>query len=87
MPNVPVVVNDEFCTYTLHDTGYSNSFCTHSLMAKLNLKCPKMSYQLNTLHGSGSRRTEVTTLTISYHDGKEYSYEECASNSKHTNIN
>ena len=71
MPIVPVVVNDEFCTYALLDTGSSNSFCTRSLMTKLNLKCPKLSYQLNTLHGSGSQRTEVTTLKMSSHDGKE----------------
>ena len=71
MPIVPVVVNDEFCKYALLDTGSSNSFCTRSLMTKLNLKCPKLSYQLNTLHGSGSQRTEVTTLKMSSRDGKE----------------
>ena len=71
MPIVPVVVNDEFCTYALLDTGSSNSLCTRSLMTKLNLKCPKMSYQLNTLHGSGSQRTEVAMLKMSSRDGKE----------------
>ena len=71
MPIVPVVVNDEFCTYALLDTGSSNSFCTRSLMTKLNLICPKLSYQLNTLHGSGSQRTEVATLKMSSRDGQE----------------
>ena len=68
---VPVVVNDKLCTYALLDTGSSNSFCTRSLMTKLNLKCPKMLYQLNTLYGSGSQRTEVATLNMSSLDGKE----------------
>ena len=71
MSIVPVVINDEFCTYALLDTGSSNSFCTRSLMTKLNLKCPKLSYQLNTLHGSGSQRTEVATLKMSSRDDKE----------------
>ena len=71
MPIVPVVVNDEVCTYALLDTGSSNSFCTRSLMTKLNLKCPNSSYLLNTLHGSGSQRTEVATLNMSSRDGKE----------------
>ena len=51
--------------------GLAIVFSIRSLMTKLNLKCPKMSYQLNTLHDSGSQRTEVATLKMSSRDGKE----------------
>ena len=64
MPIVPVVVNGVFCTYALMDSGSSHIFCTRGLLTKLDLKCPKMSYELNTLHGSGRPRTEVATLQI-----------------------
>ena len=55
-------------------------------MTKLNLKCPKMSYQLNTLHGSGSQHAYLS-LKMSSRGAKESMImKNVLVTEKHTNI-
>ena len=71
MPTLPVTINGTFRTFALLDTGSSTTFCTRRLMDKLKLQGTKLSYQLQTLHGSMDNCSEVVHFEMSSEDGTE----------------
>ena len=68
MPTLPVTING---TFALLDTGSSTTFCTRRLMDKLKLQGTKLSYQLQTFHGSMDSCSEVVHFEMSSVDGTE----------------
>ena len=74
MPTVPVVIDGTFHTCALLDTGSSTTFCSKRLVDELKLQGPKMSYKLQTLHGSKDRFSEAVDFQVSSKDGTECLY-------------
>ena len=74
MPTVPVVIAGTFHTCALLDTGSSTTFCSKRLVDKLKLQGAKMSYKLQTLHGSKDRFSEAVDFQVSSKDGTECLY-------------
>ena len=68
MPTVPVVIDGIFHTSALLDTGSSTTFCTKRLVEELKLQGVKMSYKLQTLHGSKDRCSDVVDFQVSSED-------------------
>ena len=69
MPTVPVVINETFHTFAILDTGSSASFCSRRMLNKLKLQGSKISYQLQTLHGSNSTCSKAVNIRTSSKDG------------------
>ena len=74
MPTVPVVIDGTFHTCALLDTGSSTTFCSKRLVDELKLQGAKMSYKLQTLHGSKDRFSEAVDFQVSSKDGTECLY-------------
>ena len=74
MPTVPVVIDGTFHTCALLDTGSSTTFCSKHLVDELKLQGAKMSYKLQTLHGSKDRFSEAVDFQVSSKDGTECLY-------------
>ena len=68
MPTVPVVIDGIFHTSALLDTGSSTTFCTKRLVEELKLQGVKMSYKLQTLHGSKDSCSDVVDFQVSSED-------------------
>ena len=64
MPIVPIIVNDSYATYALLDTGSNSSFCTKRLMDKLDVCGKIIDYELNTLHGVNSTRSQSVKFNV-----------------------
>ena len=74
MPTVPVVIDGTFHTCALLDTGSSTTFCSKRLVDELKLQGAKMSYKLQTLHGSKDCFSESVDFQVSSKDGTECLY-------------
>ena len=74
MPTVPVVIDGTFHTCALLDTGSSTTFCSKRLVDELKLQGAKMSYKLQTLHGSKDCFSEAVDFQVSSKDGTECLY-------------
>ena len=68
MPTVTVVIDGIFRTSALLDTGSSTTFCTKRLVEELKLQGVKMSYKLQTRHGSKDRCSDVVDFQVSSED-------------------
>jgi len=72
IPIVPVVVNDQFNTYALLDTGSNTTFCTRAMVKSLAVQGYNMTYKLSTLGTSSEvKNTEVVNLCVKSKNGKE----------------
>ena len=74
MPTVHVVIDGTFHTCALLDTGSSTTFCSKRLVDELKLQGAKMSYKLQTLHGSKDRFSKAVDFQVSSKDGTECLY-------------
>ena len=74
MPTVPVVIDGTLHTCALLDTGSSTTFCSKRLVDELKIQGAKMSYKLQTLHGSKDRFSEAVDFQVSSKDGTECLY-------------
>ena len=74
MPTVPVVIDGTFHTCALLDTGSSTTFCSKRLVDELKIQGAKMSYKLQTLHGSKDGFSEAVDFQVLSKDGTECLY-------------
>ena len=74
MPTVPVVIDSTFHACALLDTGSSTTFCSKRLVDELKLQGAKMSYKLQTLHGSKDCFSEAVDFQVSSRNGTQCLY-------------
>ena len=71
MTIVPIIVNGTYETYALLDTGSNSSFCTNRLMSNLDVNSKIIDYELNTLHGANSTRSQSVKFNVMSQDRSE----------------
>ena len=64
MPIVPIIVNGTYETYALLDTGSNSSFCTNRLVSNLDVHGKIIDYELNTVHGVNSTRSQSVKFNV-----------------------
>ena len=68
LPVIEVIVNDCHGAHALLDTGSTNSFCSKSLMEKLNLCATDSKLTLSTLSGTSKQSTKVVDFKVTSSD-------------------
>ena len=68
---VPIIVNGTYETYALLDTGFNLSFCTNRLVSNLDVHGKIIDYELNTLHGFNSTRSQSVKFNVMSQDRSE----------------